>query len=180
MFEFFAGAAVLFSGSETEQQGGCVFGAESELGIRAFAKPNGSDFVKIESEDFGNFEIEIGDTEPKAEEAESFSALVRGIMNCFIESGNIFGGFDAKIRSEIPPESGISTEGAFGVLIGKIISGLFFENSVPALRLAEFSRAAESDFFKRPCGLAERHFIGCLGSEIFCDDVHTHKRQPRY
>jgi hypothetical protein len=88
MFEFFAGAAVIFSGSETEQQGGCVFGAESELGIRAFAKPNGTDTIHIESEDFGNFDIEIGDCEPRAEEAETFPALVRGIMNCFIESGN--------------------------------------------------------------------------------------------
>ena len=168
MFEFFAGAAVLFSGSETEQQGGCVFGAESELGIRAFAKPNGSDFVRIESKEFGNFEIEIGDTEPKAEEAESFSAIVRGIMNCFIESGNIFGGFDAKIVSEIPEESGLSSTAAFEVLIGKIISGLFFENSVPALRLAQFGKTAEENYFGRPANLAER-IISAFGGTVFID-----------
>ena len=168
MFEFFAGAAVLFSGSETEQQGGCVFGAESELGIRAFAKPNGSDFVKIESEDFGNFEIEIGDTEPKAEEAESFSALVRGIMNCFIESGNIFGGFDAKIVSEIPEGSGLSSSAAFEVLIGKIISGLFFENSVPVSRIAKFGKAAEENYLGRPANLAER-IISAFGGTVFID-----------
>lgn len=168
MFEFFAGAAVLFSGCETEPQGGCVFGAESELGIRAFAKPNGSDFIRIESGEFGNFEIEIGDTEPRAEEAESFSAIVRGIMNCFIESGNIFGGFDAKIVSEIPEGSGLSSAAAFEVLIGKIISGLFFENSVPASRLAQFGKTAEENYFGRPANLSER-IISAFGGTVFMD-----------
>ena len=86
MYEFFSSGAVLLCGRHSEEQCGFVLGAETEQGIRAFAKPNGTDTVHIESEDFGNFDIEIGDSEPKAEEAETFAALVRGIMNCFIES----------------------------------------------------------------------------------------------
>ncbi|MBR6656758.1 MAG: hypothetical protein IKL18_01135 [Oscillospiraceae bacterium] len=168
MFEFFSGAAVLFSGNGTEQQGGCVFGAESEIGIRAFARPNGTDTVKIESEEFGSFEIEIGETEPKAEEAEKFSAIVRGVMNCFIESGNIFGGFDAKIRSEIPAESGISAAGTFSVLVGKIISGLFFEKSVPPLRLVQFGKIALENYFGKPACLSEG-IISAIGGTVFMD-----------
>ena len=168
MFEFFAGGTTIFGGNFSEQQGGFVFGAATEQGIRAFAKPNGTDTIHIESEDFGSFNIEIGDTEPRAEEAETFSALVRGIMNCFIESGNIFGGFDAKISSEIPSGSGISSFAAFEILIGKIISGLFFENSVPALRLAQFGQIAESDFFGRPCGISEQ-LISTLGGHVLLD-----------
>lgn len=168
MFEFFAGGTTIFGGNFSEQQGGFVFGFATEQGIRAFAKPNGTDTIHIESEDFGNFDIEIGDTEPKAEEAETFSALVRGIMNCFIESGNIFGGFDAKISSEIPSGSGISVTVPFEILIGKIISGLFFENSVPALRLAQFGQIAESDFFGRPCGISEQ-LISALGGNVLLD-----------
>lgn len=168
MFEFFAGGTTLFGGNFSEQQGGFVFGFATEQEIRAFAKPNGSDTIHIESEDFGNFDIEIGDTEPKAEEAETFAAIVRGIMNCFIESGNIFGGFDAKISSEIPSGSGISSSSAFEILIGKIISGLFFENSVPALRLAQFGQIAESDFFGRPCGISEQ-LISALGGNVLLD-----------
>lgn len=168
MFEFFAGGTTIFGGNFSEQQGGFVFGFATEQGIRAFAKPNGTDTIHIESEDFGNFDIEIGDTEPRAEEAETFSALVRGIMNCFIESGNIFGGFDAKISSEIPSGSGISSFAAFEILIGKIISGLFFENSVPALRLAQFGQIAESDFFGRPCGISEQ-LISALGGNVLLD-----------
>ena len=165
MFEFFAGKPVVLSGNCADFQGGCALGFNAEQGIRAFAKPNGSDFVKIESEDFGNFEIEIGDTEPKAEEAESFSALVRGIMNGFIESGNIFGGFDAKIVSEIPLEEAFAP---FEILIGKIISGLFFENSVPPTRLAQFGSAAENDYYGRPSGISKQ-LISALGGTVFMD-----------
>ena len=168
MFEFFAGGRIEIGGNHTENQGGCVFGAATEQGIRAFAKPNGTDTVHIKSESFGSFDIEIGDTEPRAEEAETFAALVRGIMNCFIESGNIFGGFDAKIISEIPSGSGLSSSAAFEILIGKIISGLFFENSVPALRLAQFGQIAESDYFGRPCGISAQ-LISAVGGSALLD-----------
>lgn len=168
MFEFFAGGTTLFGGNFSEPQGGFVFGFATEQGIRAFAKPNGTDTVHIESESFGSFDIEIGDTEPRAEEAETFAALVRGIINCFIESGNIFGGFDAKIISEIPSGSGLSSSAAFEILIGKIISGLFFENSVPALRLAQFGQIAESDYFGRPCGISAQ-LISAVGGSVLLD-----------
>ena len=177
MFGFFAGGAIILCGSHTEGQGGFVLGAETEQGIRAFAMPNGTDNIHIESEDFGNFDIEIGDSEPRAEEAETYIALLRGIMNCFIESGNIFGGFDAKILSEIPSGSGIPETAAFEILIGKIISGLFFENSVPALRLAQFGKIAEEDYFGRPCGLAER-LVSAAGGTVFMD--FSDPEMPQY
>ncbi|MBQ6877104.1 MAG: galactokinase [Oscillospiraceae bacterium] len=177
MFEFFAGGVTEIGGNRTDHQGGCVLGAVTEQGIRAFAKPNGTDTIHIESEGFGSFDIEIGDTEPRAEEAETSAALVRGIMNCFIESRNIFGGFDAKISSDIPSENGLSSSAAFEILIGKIISGLFFENSVPALRLAQFGKIAESDFFGKPCGLTDQ-LICAVGGTVFAD--FSDPEMPRF
>lgn len=168
MFEFFAGGSVILCGKQTESQGGCVLGICTEQGIKALAKPNGTDIIHIEYEDFGVIEMEIGDCEPKAEEVGTPAALVRGIMNCFIESGNIFGGFDAKISSSIPPKSGISSESAFEVLIGKIISGLFFENTVPELTVAKFGKIAENDYFGRPCGIANQ-LISSVGGTVFAD-----------
>ena len=177
MFEFFANGAIKICGNHTEHQGGCVLCSATEQGIRAFAKPNGTDTVHIESEDFGCFDIEIGDTEPKAEEAETPAALVRGIMNCFIESGNIFGGFDAKISSEIPSESVLSSFPAFEILIGKIISGLFFENSVPPLRLAQFGQTAENDYYGNPCGITEQ-LASAAGGTVFAD--FSDPEMPQY
>ncbi len=177
MFEFFSSGRTEIGGNHTDHQGGCVFGAATEQGIRAFAEPNGTDTIHIESEGFESFDMEIGDTEPRAEEAETSAALVRGIMNCFIESGNIFGGFDAKITSEIPSGSGLSSSAAFEVLIGKIISGLFFENSVPAVRLAQFGKIAENDYFGKPCGLMDQ-LICAVGGTVFAD--FSDPEMPQY
>lgn len=173
MFEFFVSGRTELCGNHTDHQGGCVLGCTTEQGMTAFAKPNGTDTVHIESDGFDSFDIEIGDTEPRVEEVGSPAALVRGITECFIESGNIFGGFDAKITSDIPVGSGLSSSAAFEVLIGKIISGLFFENSVPLLRLAQFGRYSENNFFGKPCGLMDQ--LICANEGIVFADFFDEK-----
>lgn len=165
---FFAGGITGICGNQTEQQGGCVLGASIEQGISAEAFQNGSDIIHIESEGFAPFDIDIGDTEARAEEALTPAALVRGIADCFIENGNIFGGFDAKITSDIPGGSGLSSSAAFEVLIGKIISGLYFENTVPPLRIAQFGQRAENDYYGKPCGLANQ-LICAVGGTVLAD-----------
>ncbi len=177
MYEFFAGGTTEIGGNHTEHQGGCVLGASVEQGIHAFAQPSGTDLIHIESAEFGTIEMEIGDTMPRAEEAETPAALVRGMMNCFIESGNIFGGFNAEISSDIPAGSGISSSAAFEVLIGRIISGLYFENSVPPVRIAQFGRTAENDYFGNPCGIADQ-LICSVGGTVFAD--FSDAEMPQY
>lgn len=177
MYEFFAGGRTEIGGNHTDHQGGCVLGASVEQGIHAFAEPSGTDLIHIETEGFGTIEMEIGDIDPIAEEAETPAALVRGMMNCFIESGNIFGGFNANITSDIPAGSGISSSAAFEVLIGRIISGLYFENSVPALRIAQFGKIAENDYFGKPCGLMDQ-LICSVGGTVFAD--FSDSEMPQY
>ncbi len=177
MFGFFVNGRTELCGNHTDHQGGCVLGCTVEQGMTAFAEPNGTDTVHIESEGFESFDIEIGDTEARAEEIGSPAALVRGITECFIESGNIFGGFNAKITSDIPIGSGLSSSAAFEVLIGKIISGLFFENSVPLLRIAQFGKYSENNFFGKPCGLMDQ-LICAGGGTVFAD--FSDEKMPRW
>ncbi len=165
---FFAPGRTELGGNHTDHQGGCVLGAGVSLGIGAEAEPNGKDIVRIESDGFGEIEVDIGDTEPRQEEIGTPIALVRGICDCFLQSGNVFGGFDAHISSEIPAGSGLSSSAAFEVLIGKIISGLFFGDTVPALRLAQFGQRAENEFFGKPCGLMDQ-LICAVGGVVFAD-----------
>ena len=177
MYEFFSGGRTEIGGNHTDHQGGCVLGASIEQGVHAFAEKSSGDVIHIESEGFGTIEMDIGDTEPRAEEAETPAALVRGIMNCFIESGNVFGGFDAKITSDIPSGSGLSSSAAFEVAIGKIISGLYFENSVPDIRIAQFGQIAENDYFGKPCGLMDQ-LICAVGGTVFAD--FSDSEMPKY
>lgn len=177
MAMFFVNGRTELCGNHTDHQGGFVLGSAVEQGITAFAEQNGTDTLHIESEGFESFDIEIGDTEPRDSEIGKPIALVRGIMNCFIESGNIFGGFNAKISSDIPIGIGLSSSAAFEVLIGKIISGLFFQNSVPLLRIAQFGKFAENEYLKKPCGLMDQ-LICALGGTVFAD--FSDPEMPQY
>ncbi len=165
---FFTSGRTELGGNHTDHQGGCVLGAGVSLGMTAAAKRNGTDLVRVCSDGFGEIEIDIGETSPRPEEAGTSASLVRGVCDCFLQSGNAFGGFDAHISSEIPVGSGLSSSAAFEVLIGKIISGLYFENTIPPLRLAQFGQRAENEFFGKPCGLMDQ-LICSVGGVVFAD-----------
>lgn len=165
---FFVPGRTELGGNHTDHQGGCVLGAGVSLGMSAKAVPTNTDLIRIESEGFGRFEMDLGDTAPREEERGKPLALVRGVCECFLQSGNVFGGFDAYISSEIPPGGGLSSSAAFEVLIGKIISGLYFGDTVPPLRLAQFGQRAENEYFGKPCGLMDQ-LICALGGVVFAD-----------
>ena len=165
---FFVPGRTELGGNHTDHQGGCVLGAGVSLGMTAAARRTDTDLIRINSEGFGSFELELGDFDPRPEEAGSPMALIRGVCGSFIESGNVFGGFDADISSEIPAGSGLSSSAAFEVLIGKIISGLYFGSTVPPLRLAQFGQRAENEFFGKPCGLLDQ-LVCALGGVVFAN-----------
>lgn len=165
---FFVPGRTELGGNHTDHQGGCVLGAGVSLGMTAEALRTDTDLIRIESDGFGSFELELGDFDPRPEEKGSPMALIRGVCGSFIESGNVFGGFEAEISSEIPAGSGLSSSAAFEVLIGKIISGLYFGNTVPPLRIAQFGQRAENVYFGKPCGLMDQ-LICALGGVVFAD-----------
>lgn len=172
--EFFAPGRVELGGNHTDHQGGCVLGAACRPGIKAYAVLNGTDTINIESEGFGAFSVDLGDTEPKDEEKGLPVSLLRGICDCFIQSGNVPSGFDAEIHSGIKAGSGLSSSAAFEILIGKIISGLCFCGGVPPLHLALFGKRAENEFFGKPCGLLDQ-LVCALGGTVFADFAEPEK-----
>lgn len=154
--EIFIPGAMKLGGELTASQGGCMIGAGLNIGVFASAEKNGTDTVNIELEGFGKMSVDIGDTEMREAEKGDLISLVRGICDCFIESGNIFGGFDAKMVSEIPEGSGIDRLSTFETAVGSVISALFFGDTVPALVLAGFCKRAENEYFGKPSELAEK------------------------
>ena len=176
--EIFVPGRTELGGNHTDHQGGCVLGAGVSFGMTALAAPNKTDTVTVRSAGFGEFSVDIGDTEPRPEEAGTPAALLRGVCAGFIESGNIFGGFDADVESEIPPGSGLSSSAAFEVLLGSIINRLFFGGSVPPEFIAVNGKKAENDYFKKPCGLMDQ-LICALGGIVFADFADPENPQYR-
>ena len=124
-------------GNHTDHQRGRVLAAAVNLDTIAAVRPNGTDFIRILSKGYPLCEVNVTELEPVAAEINSTPALIRGVAARFTQLGCKVGGFDAYCESTVLPGSGLSSSAAFEVLIGTIINGLFFENKVMAVFLAE-------------------------------------------
>lgn len=143
-------------GNHTDHQGGHVLAAAVNILIKAEAEPAGGGVISVVSEGYPDSAVFLSDLTPKSCEKGSVSALIRGVAEYLSIKGYNIGGFNARVKSEIPAGSGLSSSAAFEILIGRIISGLFNGGDIPALELAYAGRYAETHHFMKPCGLMDQ------------------------
>ncbi len=154
-------------GNHTDHQNGCVLAAAVSMEIRAAAAENGLERIRMVSEGFGDFEIELNELSPKAAERGSSAAIVRGMAALIKEKGAQLRGVDAYISSALPVGAGLSSSAAFEVLTGAIIAHVSgFELS--AVELALLAQKAEQLYFGKPCGLMDQAACA-LGGAVFLD-----------
>ncbi|MEI3088888.1 MAG: hypothetical protein V8T01_02520 [Oscillospiraceae bacterium] len=67
----------------------------------------------------------------------------------FAQRGYKLAGFDAKVKSTVLPGSGLSSSAAFEVLIGRILNGLFADNAVSAIEIAQIGQYAENVYLRQ-------------------------------
>lgn len=174
-------------GNHTDHNGGMVLAAAVNLDMVAAALPRPDSLVRIHSEGFGSFELDLCKLFPRPEEKASSQALVRGMAEGLsklpgkestpperISSGEgsdkgsmAVRGFDACIDSRVPPGSGLSSSAAFEVLIGSIFA-VFAGIEVSPARLAVIGRDAENRHFGKPSGLMDQTACA-LGSLALID-----------
>ena len=70
--------------------------------------------------------------------------------------------------------SGLSSSAAFDVLIGRILNGLFFEDKLTPVQIAQIGQYAENVYFGKPCGLMDQtaSSVGGLVYIDFRDPAH--------
>ncbi|MDX9783720.1 MAG: galactokinase family protein [Spirochaetia bacterium] len=174
-------------GNHTDHNGGMVLAGAVNLDLVAAALPRVDCIVRIYSEGFGGFELDIGELYPRPEEKASSQALVRGMAEGLSQSAGkastaregILGGadegerslalrgFDAYIDSRVPPGSGLSSSAAFEVLIGSIFA-IFAGIEISPARLAAIGQNAENRHFGKPSGLMDQTACA-LGSLVLID-----------
>jgi galactokinase len=125
-------------GNHTDHQHGCVFAAAVNLACVVDAER--ADAVSIHDKNHN----------------EMSQRLIDGIMDYFQKHGYNTGGFTAKISSDVPVGSGLSSSAAFEVAVGKTLSALYNEDRVPPLALAEAGQYAENVFAGKPSGLMDQ------------------------
>ena len=123
-------------GNHTDHNYGRVLAGAVNLDNIAVAAPNGLNIVRIVSEGYPSFEVDLEVLSPVAEEQYSSPALVRGICARLKELGFDIGGFDACIDGEVPKGSGLSSSASFEVLIGAIVNHLFNNGKIDPIMIA--------------------------------------------
>ena len=154
------------SGNHTDHQHGEVLAASINLDAIAIVKKN--DVIRLVSDDYDMITISLDDISKKEEEEGTTTALIKGVLAGLKERGNIIGGFDAYITSDVLIGAGLSSSAAFETLIGTIVSGLYNDMKVSAVDIAIIGQYAENVYFGKPCGLMDQ--MACsVGSLVHID-----------
>ena len=129
---------------------------------------NGANIIRVDSEGYKPVEIDLSDLKIREEETNTTAALIRGVAAAFAQRGYKLSGFDAKVKSTVLPGAGLSSSAAFEVLIGRILNGLFADNAVSAIEIAQIGQYAENVYYGKPSGLMDQ-MASSVGGLVFID-----------
>lgn len=160
------------SGNHTDHNNGKVLAAAVDLDIIAYTVPTDDGIITIKSEGYPIFSIDTRNLEVKADEKDSTPALVRGVAAGFEKNNLKIGGFKAYMTSDVMKGSGVSSSAAFEVLVASILSGLYNDNAVSAVKAAQISQFAENEYFGKPSGLLDQ-MAASVGGFVYVDFKKT-------
>lgn len=143
-------------GNHTDHNYGRVLAGAVNLDNVAVAATNNTSVVRIQSEGYPPFEVNLASLSPEKGEQFTSAALVRGVCARMNELGFRIGGFDACIDGGVPKGSGLSSSASFEVLIGAIVNALFNEGKMDPIQNAIIGQYAENQYFGKPCGLMDQ------------------------
>lgn len=162
------------SGNQVDHQNGCVLAGAVNLQTVAEVSLNGTDRIRVESAGFPPVEVELTDLAIRESEKYTTAALVRGVAAAFQQRGAQLRGFDASVRSDVLPGSGLSSSASFEVLMATICNELFCGKALTQVEVAQIGQWAENVYFGKPCGLLDQ--MACaVGGMVFIDFADPEK-----
>lgn len=173
---FFTPGRTEIIGNHTDHQLGRVIASAVAQGIYADAETTEDGVIALRSEGYGEVRVDLSDLSPRAKEAGTAAALVRGMACAVTELGCRIGGFRADVRSELPVGGGLSSSAAFTVLIGKIVNTLYNDDRIPPQEIAKCAQRAENRHFLKPSGLMDQ--MACAMERAVYIDFLTGEVQP--
>lgn len=143
-------------GNHTDHNHGKVLAASVNLDVIAVAEAIDAPKIALKSEGFEESIIDIDDLEIKESEKNTADALIRGVAAGFKKSGYKIGGFKAYTTTNVLKGSGLSSSAAFEVLVGNILSCLYNNGGIGAIKIAQIAQYAENEYFGKPSGLMDQ------------------------
>ena len=168
VYHFSAPGRTEIGGNHTDHQHGCVIAAAVDMTTTAEVTLNGTNVIRVDSEGYRPIEIDLGDLNAKESERNTTAALIRGVAAAFAQRGYKLAGFDAKVKSTVLPGSGLSSSAAFEVLIGRILNGLFADNVISDIEIAQIGQYAKNVYYGKPSGLMDQ-MASSVGGLVFID-----------
>lgn len=143
-------------GNHTDHQRGHVLAASVDLDMASAVAENADNVIRVFSDSYAPFSVELDELSIRPEEAGKSAALVRGIAANLSNLGYRIGGFDLTMTSDVPGGSGLSSSAAFEVLLGTVMNALFCGDKLTAVEIAKIGQWAENVYFDKPCGLMDQ------------------------
>ncbi len=169
---FSASGRTEVGGNHTDHNRGKVLAAAVGLDVIAFVAPTDDGIITVKSEGFPQDTVDTADLSVKEEDKNTSAALIRGVADGLKKDGYNIGGFKAYTTSNVLKGSGISSSAAFEVLIGTILSHLYNDGKVTAVKIAQIAQFAENAHFGKPSGLMDQ-MASSVGGFIEIDFADT-------
>ena len=164
-------------GNHSDHQHGRVLSSAIKQSVYAAVEPSNDGIIRIASEGYEPFEIELSDLSIHPEEIGTTASLVRGVAAGF-ESPKAFRAF---IYSDVPAGKGLSSSAAFEVLIARILNELG-ECGLSEIDIASIGMNAENKYYGKPCGMQDQT-ISSVGKTVmvdFFDPANPHIEEMPY
>ncbi len=143
-------------GNHTDHNYGRVLAGAVNLDMVAVAASNGTKIIRIKSEGYPEFQVDLSTLEIDKSQFYTSSSIVKGICARMKQVGYKIGGFDACIEGRVPKGSGLSSSASFEVLIGAILNNLFNDGKMSGVENAIIGQWSENNYFGKPCGLMDQ------------------------
>ena len=154
-------------GNHTDHNHGLCIAATCDLSVYAAVRVRKDKIVKILSEGYGYYEMDLTSLERVTEEEGRPTSLIRGIAKYLSEDYKI-AGFEAYIKTNIPKGAGVSSSAAFELLISELFNALHNNNQIPLLELCKASQHAENNYYGKMCGLLDQIGVA-YGGLVYID-----------
>ena len=159
-------------GNHTDHNNGKVLVSSIDLNILSAVSPRNDKKIVFYSKGFSKMEISLKRLKIREHEKGTSSSLIRGVVYRLKELGYNIGGFSCVSDSSVPRGAGVSSSAAFELMIAKIISCYYNNDSIPPFELAKIAQYAETVYFNKPCGLLDQSGIA-LGGINYIDFKST-------
>lgn len=159
-------------GNHTDHNNGKVLVSSVDLKILAAVAPRDDKKIVIFSKGYRKMTVSLNALKKREKEYGHSLSLIRGVVARFKKLGLNYGGFSMVCDSSIYKGAGVSSSAAFEVLVGKILSYYYNNDSIEAFQLAQIAQFSESVYFNKPCGLLDQSGIA-LGGINYIDFYST-------